>query len=292
MKRVSNDAFVRYLVIGIGFILCSLCALVYREYHYFHKEIEALLLIREEYQNYVLALKRTITDYQKQSGEEAVLEKKKIMSPSTQTRWLNRDGVYLKESALAFARKHNLYDAVSRLYTGTDLSSTSSQPTLRRKITQSRKKRSKQPEVPTSWWEQLSEEPVFSWPISKGEYWISSRFGTRKKADGSWGFHHGIDLAAIRGTNVYAAGSGIVIEAGYAKGYGNTVLIGHSRKFKTRYAHLEKISVKVGAKVDRNTIIGKVGDTGSVRKRGSDASHLHFEVYVFGKRVNPLYFMS
>lgn len=278
-----------FMLILCGFLIL-LCGLVYREYTYFKKELATLLAIREEYQNYVLALKRMIADYQRPPTDDVAVEKKKI-TQLQQSRWLNRDGAYLKESALEFARKHDLYEAVAKLYNG-DLPLVPRVTKTRIQRNKSVKKRKNTEAPPVSWWEQLTEEPVFSCPVTKGEFWISSRFGPRKKADGSWGFHHGIDLAAVRGTAVYAAGSGIVIEAGYTQGYGNTVLIGHNRKFKTRYAHLEKISVKVGAKVDMNTIIGKVGDTGSVRKRGSDASHLHFEVYVFGKRVNPLYFMS
>ena len=99
-------------------------------------------------------------------------------------------------------------------------------------------------------------------------------------------------MAAVKGTPVKAAGTGIVTVASYQSGYGNTVVIVHDRKFKTRYAHLDKILVKTGTEVYQNTVIGKVGATGFVRKKGRDASHLHFEVHVFGKnKVNPFYFM-
>ena len=60
-------------------------------------------------------------------------------------------------------------------------------------------------------------------------------------------------------------------------------------KYRTRYAHLDKILVKVGKKVSQNQCIGKVGDTGFIRKKGRDGSHLHFEVLAFGKQMNPLY---
>lgn len=208
--------------------------------------------------------------------------------------WLNRDGEYLKKSALHFARQHNVYEAVAQLYSADDLVSKSSRmgkrPPQLTKPRRRTRQRKAEPELSPAWWERIKQEPIFITPIEKGEFWISSRFGPRKKPDGSCGFHHGVDLAAVRGTRVKAAGNGVVIEAGYTKGYGNTVVIAHNRKFKTRYAHLEKIFTRVGARVDTGMVIGKVGDTGSVRKRGKDASHLHFEVYIFGKRVNPLYF--
>lgn len=136
-------------------------------------------------------------------------------------------------------------------------------------------------------------EPVFAWPIKKSKFRISSRFGPRKKPDGSWGFHHGIDLAACRGTYVYAPASGVVLEAGYCGGFGNAVVIAHNKKFKTRYAHLSVISVNIGQHVSVGEVVGKVGSTGNVRtaRRGGDPSHLHFEVIVFGKKLNPLYYL-
>ena len=101
-------------------------------------------------------------------------------------------------------------------------------------------------------------------------------------------YHYGIDMAALKGTPIKAAASGIVIESALHPGYGNYVLIVHNKKYKTRYAHLHKRKVQVGQKVKAGQIIGTVGDTGLVRKSGKDASHLHFEVYVFGQHVNPL----
>ncbi|MFC1843160.1 M23 family metallopeptidase [Candidatus Dependentiae bacterium] len=132
-----------------------------------------------------------------------------------------------------------------------------------------------------------------SWPIERSRFWISSLYGPRKKRSGAWGFHYGVDMAALKGTPVCAAYTGIVLEARYASGYGNTIVVAHSRKYKTRYAHLSKILVKVGQKVRRGKIIGRVGDTGYVRSsKGRDASHLHFELIEFGKKINPLPFIS
>ena len=132
-------------------------------------------------------------------------------------------------------------------------------------------------------------ELCLSWPIERSRFWISSLFGPRRKRSGAWGFHYGVDMAALKGTPVCAAYTGIVVEARYAKGYGNTIVVAHSRKYRTRYAHLSKILVKVGQKIKRGTLIGRVGDTGYVRSaNGKDASHLHFELIEFGKKINPL----
>lgn len=134
----------------------------------------------------------------------------------------------------------------------------------------------------------------FIWPIEKSCFWVSSKFGPRKKLNGSWGYHFGIDMAAIKGTKVVASHSGIVSHTGYDSGYGKNIIIKHENNIKTRYAHLDKIFVPIGAKVKKNELIGKVGSTGFVRssKKGTDPSHLHFEVLVSGKHVNPGKFLG
>jgi murein DD-endopeptidase MepM/ murein hydrolase activator NlpD len=95
-------------------------------------------------------------------------------------------------------------------------------------------------------------------------------------------------MAALKGTVVYAAAGGRVIYAAYQKGYGNTVLIEHSKQYTTRYAHLDSIRTQTGKTVLGGGIIGTVGDTGYTIKNGRDASHLHFEILDRGKHVNPL----
>ncbi len=130
----------------------------------------------------------------------------------------------------------------------------------------------------------------FAWPIERSKFWLSSLFGPRKKPKG---FHNGIDMAALKRTPVKAAAAGVVDQV-YEDpvGYGKTIVIKHDNTYKTRYAHLDSMLVKVGQSVQAGMLIGRVGDTGNVRKQGRDASHLHFEVYELGKRVNPLYFLS
>lgn len=134
----------------------------------------------------------------------------------------------------------------------------------------------------------------FVWPIKRSEFWLSSFYGPRRRSNGSPGFHTGIDLAAVRGTPVHAAAPGIIVEAWNAPGYGKTVVVAHSRKYRTRYAHLDRILVKMGAKVDTSTVIGRVGSTGHVRSKWgrNGGSHLHFEVHAYGKKVNPINFFG
>ena len=133
---------------------------------------------------------------------------------------------------------------------------------------------------------------VFSCPLDRSRFWLSSLFGSRKKPNGQIGFHQGIDMAAQRGTDVHAAAAGLVEYAGYAPGYGNTIVIVHDTVYKTRYAHLDEIHVSTNQKIEQGTMIGAVGDTGFTIKRGNDASHLHFELYERGKQVNPLALIS
>jgi len=96
--------------------------------------------------------------------------------------------------------------------------------------------------------------------------------------------HNGIDLTAKHGTNIYAPADGIVVRASYSPGgYGNRILIDHGFGFKSLYAHCSKFLVEKGQSVKRGEVIGKVGNTGL-----STRSHLHYEVWVNNKPVNPI----
>lgn len=131
-------------------------------------------------------------------------------------------------------------------------------------------------------------KPILQWPIEMDKFWLSSFYGPRPKRDGSMGFHYGIDMAAIEGTSVMAAANGTVVQTGYAGGLGNIVVIRHSDHLTTRYAHLHAVLVGPGQKVFAGMIVGKVGETGYIRKKTAKGSHLHFEVYKYGTRINPL----
>jgi murein DD-endopeptidase MepM/ murein hydrolase activator NlpD len=96
--------------------------------------------------------------------------------------------------------------------------------------------------------------------------------------------HLGIDITAPEGSNVYAAGSGVVTMAqgGYNYGYGNVVQIDHGNGYVTVYAHLSQINVSQCQSVGQGTLIGYSGNTGN-----SFGAHLHFEIRVGGKNINP-----
>jgi murein DD-endopeptidase MepM/ murein hydrolase activator NlpD len=114
--------------------------------------------------------------------------------------------------------------------------------------------------------------------------WLSSTVGNRRDPiNGGRDFHEGLDISADRGTPVYATADGTVSSAGYEGGYGNLVVLAHEYGLETRYGHLSKFLTTPGAKVKRGDIIGLVGSTGR-----STGSHLHYEVRVNGRLLNPL----
>ena len=97
--------------------------------------------------------------------------------------------------------------------------------------------------------------------------------------------HWGIDFTAPIGTPIQATGAGTVVESGRASGYGNQVVIDHGFGYKTLYAHMKRIDVKVGQKVVRGQQIGLVGNTGT-----STAPHCHYEIMHKGKKINPIHY--
>ena len=94
--------------------------------------------------------------------------------------------------------------------------------------------------------------------------------------------HRGTDYAAPRGTPVYAAGDGRVIEAGYTRANGNYAFIQHGEQFETHYLHLHRLKVKKGVRVTQGDVIGTVGSTGA-----ATGPHLHYEFLVNGVHRNP-----
>ena len=118
----------------------------------------------------------------------------------------------------------------------------------------------------------------------------ASGYGTRiDPIYGTTKFHAGMDFSASIGTDVYATGDGKVIKVGWQTGYGKTIVIDHGFGYQTVYAHLNDYHTKVGRKVVRGEVIGAVGNTGK-----STGPHLHYEVHVKGRVVNPVnyYFMD
>ena len=115
---------------------------------------------------------------------------------------------------------------------------------------------------------------------------VSSVFNVRQDpVTGSREFHTGIDYRAKRGAIVYAAATGVVIDAMYDGGYGNTVRIDHQNGYKTTYAHLSNITVIPGEEVTKGDTIGNVGATGY-----ATGSHLHYEIAFQDKKINPEFF--
>jgi hypothetical protein len=115
-----------------------------------------------------------------------------------------------------------------------------------------------------------------AWPLRAP---VGSPFGPRGA-----GFHAGIDLIASGGTPVAAAASGRVVWAGYrAGGWGRLVTIAHGDGVRTMYAHLSRVSVRVGERVGVGAQVGRVGATGDAR-----GPHLHFEARLRGAAVDPL----
>lgn len=118
------------------------------------------------------------------------------------------------------------------------------------------------------------------WPVHGS---ISSPYGPR-----SSGFHHGLDIAAPKGTPVRAAQAGVVRFSGYKNAYyGNAVEIVHDNGMVTVYGHHAKNLVKKGQRVTAGQVIAEVGATGR-----ATGPHVHFEVWVNGKTVDPLLYLK
>jgi murein DD-endopeptidase MepM/ murein hydrolase activator NlpD len=100
--------------------------------------------------------------------------------------------------------------------------------------------------------------------------------------------HPGIDLAGSYGTPIYATADGVVTRAGWNNGgYGNMVEIDHGRGITTRYGHMSAVLVHEGDHVTRGQQVGRMGSTGR-----STGNHLHYEVRIDGRPVNPIPFMK
>lgn len=99
--------------------------------------------------------------------------------------------------------------------------------------------------------------------------------------------HPGIDMAAPTGTPVYASADGVVSRAERTGGYGNLVQLEHGKGLETRYGHLSRVVVRDGQHVHRGELVGLIGSTGR-----STGSHLHYEVRIDGRAVNPMPFLQ
>ncbi len=100
-------------------------------------------------------------------------------------------------------------------------------------------------------------------------------------------FHHGLDIANLKGTPIRATADGRVVFAGWAGNLGKAVVLAHGMGYTTFYGHCEQVFVKQGQKVKRGQIIAAVGMTGM-----ATGPHVHYEVRRWGKPLNPMYFIN
>lgn len=118
----------------------------------------------------------------------------------------------------------------------------------------------------------------FAWPVDGG--WVSDVFISDRN-------HKGFDIAADMGTDIYAAGDGVVVSAGWNPGgYGYFVMIDHLDGYQTVYAHMSQVYAIVDTQVKRGQLIGAIGSTGD-----STGPHCHFEVRYMGVCYDPAQFM-
>lgn len=126
-----------------------------------------------------------------------------------------------------------------------------------------------------------AEKLPFGMPV-KSSFRYTSGFGTR------WGrLHAGTDLAGPVGTPIYAPADGVVTHAGWQSGYGRLIKIKHEFGIETRYGHLSAFKVKVGQRVSRGERIGDMGNSGR-----STGPHLHYEIRVSGKPIDPMIYIK
>jgi murein DD-endopeptidase MepM/ murein hydrolase activator NlpD len=277
------------LICALLIFIFFLIGLLIFEYRYFKQQAQRMLELQKDYQEYIAAFKRILYSSKKKEFEFATYQQELYLDEKNSDdisdnclNLVNREKLYLRDCALGFGKKHNLERVIKPLYEGGNLDTNYAQAINQRFIPNLKQKSTVKSETVNYY----PVDFVLSWPINKAQFWISSKFGPRKKR-----FHYGLDMAALKGTPVYAAMEGVVTEASHTpKGYGKSIVIDH-KKCKTRYAHLNEMFVKVGQSVGTTKPIGTVGKTGLVE--GKKPEHLHFEVIDrFGKRINPLYILK
>ncbi|MEO9575977.1 MAG: M23 family metallopeptidase [Tateyamaria sp.] len=132
-----------------------------------------------------------------------------------------------------------------------------------------------------------AQKAPFATPV-KSSFRFTSSFGFRRDPKtGGRRMHNGVDFASSLGTPLYATADGVVTHAGWLGGFGRLVKIQHEFGIETRYAHLSRLNVKVGQRVSRGDRIGDMGASGRVT-----GVHLHYEVRVGGKAVNPMIYIK
>lgn len=152
---------------------------------------------------------------------------------------------------------------------------------VKNEVTKEKEEQKRKQSITVSRSSSLPRVSSYAFPL-KSYVYVSSEYGPR------WGTTHtGIDFAAKAGTHIYSWRDGKVTFAGWSGGYGNFIIIDHGNGFVTRYAHCSKIAVTKGQTVSQGQIIGYVGTTGN-----STGNHLHFEIKVNDRFVNPRNYLS
>ena len=132
-----------------------------------------------------------------------------------------------------------------------------------------------------------AQKAPFATPV-KSAFRFTSQFGLRRDPKtGGRRMHRGVDFAASSGTPIYATADGVVTHSGWHSGYGRLIKIQHEFGIETRYAHLSRLKAKVGQRVSRGDRIGAMGSSGR-----ATGVHLHYEVRVGDKAVNPMIYIK
>lgn len=285
---------IRFIIVSALFFLSVLVGVLFLEYRSFCAETRKLLALQAQYRFYVRDIKKK-QEMMEGSSSFDVASYGGVHGDNFIT--VNRNPEYLKNSMIDYLKDcrldalllrvniHEWQDYTGSMHVDENVATSVHTSTSGRGLRHVKRFIPKKKRATCVAGSQTS---IFSWPIDTDQFWLSSLFGPRKKANGLWGRHMGIDMAAIKGTPVKAVAAGVVFESRYASGYGNMIVLHHNNRYKTRFAHLDKIFVKRGQQVSRGQLIGTVGSTGFIRKKGKDGSHLHFEVYNYNKHINPL----
>lgn len=131
----------------------------------------------------------------------------------------------------------------------------------------------------------ISKTHKMIWPLKS--YKKSSPYGYRKDPfTGEKAFHYGVDLAANKSTPIATVLDGTVKAIGEGKSYGNYIMVQHNDNLVTLYAHCSKIMAQKGQKLKQGDTVALVGSTGR-----STGNHLHFEIRIGGKRVDPIWLL-
>jgi murein DD-endopeptidase MepM/ murein hydrolase activator NlpD len=133
--------------------------------------------------------------------------------------------------------------------------------------------------------EALASATPSIWPTHGG---LTGFFGGRSDPfTGEPGYHQGIDISTEKGQPVFATADGVVETASYSGDYGNLIVVSHAFGLATRFGHLSAFGVKAGQTVKRGDVLGYVGSTGR-----STGAHLHYEILVNGRLINPLQLLT